>query len=128
VVHECCLVEWDVADFVNPAPVDHYLLAETAAAARETDETHLGAQVVVARCARRALVAHEIWFDHHVVADGNVRDAPADRLDGAGELVPQRDRRLLVREWMWMTRGGDENGPLEVLVQVGAADPTPGDP
>jgi hypothetical protein len=123
----CGLVERDVADLVDPAPFDHYLLAQSATAACETDEPHLGAQVVVARLARRALVTDEIRFDHNIVAEGNVGDALADRLDGARELVPHRDRWFLMGERMWTARGRDEDGSLEVLVQVGAADPTPSD-
>lgn len=59
-------------------------------------------------------------FDGHPVALTPARDAGADGGDGAGELVPQCERQLLMGQRMRLC--GHEDGADVVLVQVGTAD------
>ena len=75
--------ERQVADRMHPARLYDDVLAEPAAEAGDADESHLLAQVVVARLAGRARAVDHERLDHHRVADGEALDTIADLLDDA---------------------------------------------
>lgn len=115
-----------VADRVHPATLDADLLPQPAAATGETDEVHVLRQVVVVGVlAGVDVVGDDVRLDDHVLADLDVVDALADLVDHPGELVAEGDGRGLPRDRVRLVGAGAEDRPVEVLVQVGAADAAP---
>ena len=70
---------------MHPTRVDNDLLAQTPAAARQSDEAELRAQVVVSAEAGTAFIADEGRLNDDVVSDGQTADAFPEFLDSAGE-------------------------------------------
>jgi hypothetical protein len=114
-------------DLVHPATAHDDVLRQAASASGQADEVHVLREVVV--LALRAgvhVVADDVGLDDDVVADLQVVDALADLADHARELMAERDRALLARDRMRMPLRRAEDRPVQVLVQVGAADAAPG--
>jgi hypothetical protein len=126
---ECGLVERQVlVDPVDPAILDHDVLRESAAAAAESDEVHVGRDVVC-RGGRGGVhvIVEDVGLDDDMVTDGEVVDPLADLGDDAGELVAEGDRGGLAGDRVGGVLGGAEDRSVQVLVQVGTADAGPGD-
>ena len=112
---------------MHPAAFDGDFLRQTAAAPAQADKIHVFGKMVVAARAGGNVVAHDIGFDHHMLADLDVVHALADGIDHAGKLVPHGYRRRFAGNRMRMAAGRDENRTFHKFVQVGAADAAPSD-
>ena len=67
----------------------------------------------------------DVRLDDDAVTDVEVIDTVTQLVDYPGELVTERDRKRLTGERVRSVCSRNEDRPLEVLVQVGAADAAP---
>src|SRR5664280_284475 len=121
------LVKGDVTDRVHPAPLDRDLLAEAASPAGQPDEAHPRRDVVIRSRLRRFLRIDDVRLDNNIVADLEIGDVLADRVDRSGHLMPQRDRGRFSRSRVRMPGRRHEDRPFQILVQIRATDAAPGD-
>ncbi len=122
-----CFVEGDVADRVHPTPFHDDLLAQASTPAGEADVVHVRRQVVVRSGFGRFLRVDDVGLDDDVVADLEIGDVLTDGVDGAGHFVAEGDRCRFTGDRVRMAGRWHEDGAVQVLVQVGAADAAPGD-
>ncbi|ANZ28558.1 hypothetical protein A4U64_27155 (plasmid) [Rhodococcus sp. WB1] len=124
---ESCLVEWYIAHWMYPTRVDHDAFAQSSTATGQSDHTDACAQMVFSCPARYAFIAHDIGFDHDVVADLQSVHTLAEFGNCSREFVAQRDGRYFGGQWVGIVGRRYEYGALEVFVNVCAANSAPGD-
>ena len=110
---------------MHPAAFDGDFFRQAAAATAQADEVHVFGEVVVAAWAGRHVIAHDVRFDHNVLADFNIVHAFSNSINHAGELVSHRYGRGLAGNRVRMTAGRNENRTFHKFVQVGTADAAP---